>query len=57
MALTSSTNSNDISVVNCNSISERQQIVWAGIARDNEILVQAGHIAASKLAQQLLLKE
>jgi hypothetical protein len=57
MALASNTDSNDISVVNCNDICEKQQIVWASIARDNEILVQTGHIAASKLAQQLLLKQ
>jgi hypothetical protein len=61
MALTkssdSSSNSNAISVVNRNNISEKQQVFWAGIARDNAILVQAGHIAGSKLAQQLLLKE
>jgi hypothetical protein len=49
MVPTSSSDSNDISVVNCNSISEtKQQVFWAGIARDNAILVQAGHIAGSK---------
>jgi hypothetical protein len=57
MIITNNTNSKDLRVVNCNSISEKQQVFWAGIARDNEILVQAGHIAGSKLAQQLLLHD
>lgn len=51
------TNSNDINVVNCNSVNENQQIFWSGIARDNRVLVEAGHIAGSKLSQELLLKE